>query len=85
MPHKRSREARIKRATARIVSTHSHRDREKSESVNVLTSGQVLIELIGKLPQYRTALLLPAAELFEKGEIISDAYGRGSQQGATTI
>jgi len=77
---RRSREARIKRATARIVSTHSHRDREKSESVNNLTQGQVLAELIGKLPRYRTSLLLPAAGLFEKGEIISNSRGTGSQQ-----
>lgn len=78
-------EARIKRATARIVSTNSHRDREKSESVNTLTSGQVLHDLIDKLPTYRTSTLLPATELFEKGEVISDARGEGSQQGTIII
>ena len=80
-----NKKAQIKRTTARIVSTNSHRDREKSESVNVLTPGQVLIDLIATLPTYPTSMLLPAAWLFEKGEIISDAYGRGSQQGVTII
>jgi len=80
MPHKRSREARIRRTTARIVSQNAHRDRRKSESVNVLTSGQVLKELIDKLPKHRITDLLEHSDMFDRGEVISDSRGEGSQQ-----
>ena len=80
MPHKRSRVARIRRTTARIVSTNSHRDRQKSESVNTLNPGQVLYELTNKLPKYRLDDLLPHSDMFEKGEVIADSRGQGSQQ-----
>ena len=83
MPHKRSREARIRRTTARIVSTYSHRDLIISESVNILTPGQVLGTLIDKLPKYRVNDLLKHSDMFEKGEVISDSRGEGSQQKVT--
>jgi len=80
MTHKRSREARIRRTTARIVSQNSHRDMIKSESINVISHGQVLKELIEKLPDYKTSWLLPVSKMFDRGEIISDSRGQGSQQ-----
>lgn len=85
MPHKRSREARIRRATARIVSKNSHRDRRKSESVNTLTPGQVLHELINNLTKYRITELLEHSEMFDRGEVIADSRGTGSQQKVTLI
>lgn len=80
MPHKRSKDARIRRTTARIVSQNSHRDMIKSESINVISQGQVLKELIEKLPDYKTSLLLSASKMFDRGEVISDSRGQGSQQ-----
>jgi len=77
---RRSREARIKRTTARIVSTNAHRDKEKDESVNNLTPGQVLYELTNKLGRYKINELLEHNDMFDKGEIISDSRGQGSQQ-----
>ncbi len=82
MPHKRKRSAHIRRATARIVSTNSHRDRRKSESVNTLTQGQVLNELINKLSRYRISELYAHSDMFSKGEVIADSRGHGSQQSA---
>ncbi len=41
--------------------------------------------LIEKLPTVRTPLLLPAAMLFAKGEVIADSRGTGSQQQVTLI
>lgn len=80
MPHKRSRQARIRRTTARIVSTHSHRDRQKSESINILTPGQVLYELTNKLSRYKITELLEHIDMFDKGEVIADSRSQGSQQ-----
>jgi len=53
----------------------------KSESINVISQGQVLKELIEKLPDYRTSWLLSASKMFDRGEVISDSRGEGSQQG----
>lgn len=83
MPHKRSREAHIRRTTARIVSQNAYRDRSKSESINVLTQGQVLKKLIDKLPKHRINDLLEYRDMFDRGEIISDSRGEGSQQKMT--
>ena len=77
---RRSRTARIRRTIARIVSTNSHRDRQKSESVNTLNPGEVLYELTNKLPKHRLIDLLPHSDMFEKGEVIADSRGQGSQQ-----
>ncbi|NVM57609.1 MAG: hypothetical protein HWN51_05765 [Desulfobacterales bacterium] len=84
MPHKRSREARIRRTAARIVSTNSHRDREKSESINIVSNGVILKSLIEKLPRYKIAWLIPASKMFERGEVIADSRGQGSQQNRVT-
>lgn len=81
---RRSREAHIRRTAARIVSTNAHRDRDKMESVNILTPGLVLKALIDKLPKQRVSDLLKHKDMFTKGEIIADARGEGSQQGVPT-
>ena len=71
---------------ARIVSKASHRDYEKSESVNLLTEGQVLSCLIDtEIPGARIEELIPASEMFTRGEIISDSRGGGSQQQVTAL
>lgn len=85
MPHKRSREAHIRRTTARIVSNNSHRDRRKSESINTLTPGQVLYELANKLIRYRITDLKEHCDMFLKGEVIADSRGNGSQQSVDLI
>ena len=73
-------EAHIRRTTARIVSTNSHRDRQKSESINILTPGQVLYELTNKLSRYKINELLEHSDMFDKGEVIADGRSQGSQQ-----
>ena len=78
---KRSQIARLQRVVARIVSKASHRDYRKSESVNVLTEDQVF-KLLAETQRdgAQVADLLPASEMFTRGEVISDSRGQGSQQ-----
>ena len=87
MPHKRSREAQRRRlfeaqvrAAAHIVSKESHRDRERAESVNLLEPRQVL----AALREQFESVFVGAVQNWERGEVISDSLGRGTQQRVTS-
>jgi len=82
----RSRTAHLQRVVARIVSKAAHRDYRKSESVNLLTEGQVLSCLLdAEIPGASIGELIPASEMFGRGEVISDSRGQGSQQQVTVL
>ena len=66
--HQRRPEAEIRRLAKRLLLSFSFRDRRLSETVNVLSAGDVLTE-VGSVP-------------FDivKGEVLVDSRGRGSFQ-----
>lgn len=88
MPHKRSLEALERRIQERkeiidqrrkakqIVVSSAFMDREKAESVNLLSPQQILIKLTETYPEpYMTAV-----KQFTQGEILIDPRGQGSFQ-----
>ena len=84
MPHRRSRLARDKRSdratqqreAARIVSQHALRDLQVKESINLLDSGEIAYYLTNSLGTYDPVV----AASFDRGEVLSDMYRRGSLQ-----
>lgn len=62
------------------MSEGSHRDYALSESVNVLSGGQVLLTLEDSGVRGSVADLVWAAGLFVRGEVLADSRGEGSQQ-----
>jgi len=82
MPHKRNQEAMQRRTqiqeqrrkAKQIVLSSAFIDREKAESVNLLSPQQILIKLTEDYPEpYMTAL-----EQFTEGEVLIDSRGEGS-------
>jgi hypothetical protein len=76
MPHKRSQFAKQRRAAARLVSLNAHRDTVKAESVNLLESGQLQRMLSEKFKGVYQSVV----SMWDRGEVISDSYGEGTQQ-----
>ena len=68
--------AQQRRYLNRVVSRDAYRDKEKAESINVHTQRgleALLVERFG-------VVVTPEMLKYARGEIVSDAYGRGSLQ-----
>lgn len=84
MPHRRSRSSKEKRSdratqrreAARIVSQHALRDLQVKETINLLTPPEIAYHLTNTLGTYDPQV----AQSFERGEVLSDMYRRGSLQ-----
>ena len=84
MPHRRSRASKQRisdrdtqrREAARIVSQHALRDLQIKETINLLTPPELAYELTNALGTYDAQV----AQSFERGEVLSDMYRRGSLQ-----
>ena len=84
MPHKKSRSAKQRisdraiqrREAARIVSQHALRDLQIKETINLLTPPELAYALTNALGTYDPEV----AASFERGEVLSDMYCRGSLQ-----
>jgi len=84
MPHRKSdrmiakRRSRInqRREASRIVSRHAYKDPELREAVNRLTPGLLAIKLQKKYGTFDTHI----CDNYDKGEVLSDPYGRGTLQ-----
>ena len=83
MPHKRSQEAMQRRTqiqeqrrkAKQIVVSSAFMDREKAESINVLSPHQILIKLTEDYPEVHVR-----AAQFSQGEVLIDPRGQGSLQ-----
>ena len=84
MPHKKSRSAKQRisdrakqrREANRIVSQHALRDLQIKESINLLMPEEIAYHLTNALGTYDPQV----ATSFERGEVLSDMYCRGSLQ-----
>jgi len=73
---KRSDRATQRREAARIVSQHALRDLQLKETINLLTPPEIAYELTNALGTYDPQVTAS----FEKGEVLSDMYCRGTLQ-----
>jgi len=74
--HRRRRKANQRREAARIVSRHAYKDPELREAVNRLTPGLLAVKLQKKYGTFDTHV----CDSYDKGEVLSDPYGRGTLQ-----
>jgi len=73
---RRSLAAQQRRYLNRVISRDAYRDSWMGESVNVYTAEQLLARLVGEFG----VAVVPDVLKHERGEVVSDAYGRGSLQ-----
>ena len=84
MPHRKSdrmiakRRSRInqRREASRIVSRHAYKDPILREAVNRLTPGLLAVKLQKKYGTFDAYI----CDNYDKGEVLSDPYGRGTLQ-----
>jgi hypothetical protein len=72
----RSDHATQQREAARIASEHAVRDLQVKESINRLTPGEIAVKLTKKLGTFDVDVI----NRFDKGEVLSDMYRRGTLQ-----
>lgn len=77
MPHKRSLEARQRRATRRLILEMAYRDKLRAETINRLSRNE-LVNLVSKM--FGGRVHLGAIPMVEVGEVLCDSRGRGSFQ-----
>ena len=74
--HRRGRKANQRREAARIVSRHAYKDPKLREAVNRLTPGLLAVKLQKKFGTFDTHV----CDNYDRGEVLSDPYGRGTLQ-----
>ena len=74
--HRRGKKANQRREAARIVSRHAYKDPELYEAVNRLTPGLLAAKLQKKFGTFDTHV----CDSYDRGEVLSDPYGRGTLQ-----
>lgn len=77
MPHKRSFEAKQRRAARKLIFTMAYRDRFGAETVNRLNMREIM-DYISAM--FNGRVHLGAIPRVEQGEVLSDSRGRGSFQ-----
>lgn len=73
---KRSRVKEQQRYVKKMVNKQSWRDRRSAETINVLTSGDILWQLTNIFEVAE----IPVADNFSQGEVLIDSRGEGSLQ-----
>ena len=73
MRHKRSEESELKRQIRRLILSHGFQDHKRAETVNVLSTSEILSALAGPVQ-------LSQIPQVEKGEVLVDSRGQGSFQ-----
>jgi hypothetical protein len=74
--HRRGRKAHQRREAARIVSRHAYKDPKLREAVNRLTPGQIALNLQNMFGTFDAYV----CDRYDRGEVLSDPYGRGTLQ-----
>lgn len=74
--HRRGRKANQRLEAARIVSRHAYKDTILREAVNRLTPGLLAVKLQKKYGTFDAYI----CDSYDKGEVLSDPYGRGTLQ-----
>jgi hypothetical protein len=74
--HRRGKKTNQRREAARIVSKHAYKDPILREAVNRLTPGLLAVKLQKKYGTFDTHV----CDNYDKGEVLSDPYGRGTLQ-----
>jgi hypothetical protein len=74
--HRRGRKANQRREAARIVSRHAYEDPILHEAVNRLNPGLIAVKLQKKYGTFDAYI----CDNYDKGEVLSDPYGRGTLQ-----
>lgn len=77
MPHKRSFEARQRRAAKRLILDMAYRDKAKAETINRLSVGEI-VNHISRV--FGGRVHLGAVPRVEVGEVLADPRGEGSFQ-----